>query len=424
MLDVELPEDTQAILLLCASFGQNRQVEPQPLSLSEYNSFVLWLRDQQMRPADLLTPSAKEHLQQLSINNLHPERLLALLARGVMLSLAVEKWTNCGIWILGRSDTNYPHLLKKRLKHSAPAILYGIGNMQLLSMGGLAIAGSRDVDEEVLGYTQRVAQTCAKQGIQVISGGARGVDQASMLGVLHAGGTSVGVLADSLTKAVVNSKYRSGIQEGRLTLISSYDPDAGFHVGNAMGRNKYIYALADYALVVSSSLRKGGTWAGAEEAIAKFKEIPVFVRMEPPISDGNQELYKLGAKAFPSEVSNDWRKLLSIDIAVNIKESGEEQIIISPDNSPKVGEDVLSNPQDIIYQAVLPLILKLLQQPQNIKYLAQYLDVRQSQMEDWLKRAIKEGRVKKTQKPVAYVVNKSDNQLSLWEVSQIKIGVK
>lgn len=124
----------------------------------------------------------------------------------------MEKWTNCGIWILGRSDARYPHLLKKRLKHSAPAIFYGIGNIQLLSMGGLAIAGSRDVDEEVLGYTQRVAQTCAKQGIQVISGGARGVDQASMLGVLHAGGTSVGVLADSLTKAVVNSKYRSGIQ--------------------------------------------------------------------------------------------------------------------------------------------------------------------------------------------------------------------
>jgi predicted Rossmann fold nucleotide-binding protein DprA/Smf involved in DNA uptake len=188
MLDVELPEDTQAILLLCASFGQNRQVEPQPLSLSEYNSFVLWLRDQQMRPADLLAPSAKEQLQQLSINNLYPERLLALLARWVMLSLAVEKWTNCGIWILGRSDARYPHLLKKRLKHSAPAILYGIGNVQLLSIGGLAIADSRD---------------------------------------------------------------------------------------------------ADYALVVSSSLGKGGTWAGAAEAIAKFKEIPVFVRMEPPISPGN-----------------------------------------------------------------------------------------------------------------------------------------
>jgi len=132
----------------------------------------------------------------------------------------------------------------------------------------------------------------------------------------------------------------------------------------------------------------------------------------------------LGAKAFPSEVSNNWRKLLSMDIAANIKESGKDETIVSPDNSPTLGEEVLSNPQDIIYQAVLPLILKLLQQPQSIKYLAQYLDVRQSQMEDWLKRAIKEDRVKKIQKPVAYVVNKSDNQLSLWEVSQIKIGVK
>jgi len=111
------------------------------------------------------------------------------------LSLAVEKWTNQGLWVLGRSDTNYPKRLKQRLKHSAPAILYGVGNIELLSLGGLAILGSRDVDDEIVGYTRRVAQNIAVQGMQVISGGARGVDQAAMLGVLDAGGTCVGVLA-------------------------------------------------------------------------------------------------------------------------------------------------------------------------------------------------------------------------------------
>jgi hypothetical protein len=110
--------------------------------------------------------------------------------------------------------------------------------------------------KSVLATLKEWREPCAAQEIQVVSGGARGVDQAAMLGVLDAGGTALGVLADSLSKAAVNSKYRPNIREGRLLLVSSYDPDAAFNTGNAMGRNKYIYAFADYTLVVSSSVGK------------------------------------------------------------------------------------------------------------------------------------------------------------------------
>ncbi len=399
MLNHVLPPDTQAILLLCASFGQNRQIEPQPLNLSEYNSLADWLRENQMRPADLLESIGKQKLQKITINKLDSDRLSALLERGMMLSLAVEKWTNQGLWVLGRSDTNYPKRLKQRLKHSAPAILYGVGNIELLSLGGLAILGSRDVDDEIVGYTRRVAQNIAVQGMQVISGGARGVDQAAMLGVLDAGRTCVGVLADSLTKAAVNSKYRSSIQEGRLTLISSYDPEAGFNAGNAMGRNKYIYALADYALVVSSSFGKGGTWAGAVEALSRLQDIPVFVRLHPTASEGNQQLHNQGAKAFPPEPWNDSLRELLVKAASWVETTTQESIL-----------DI--HPQEI-YQAVLPFILNHLQQPKDVKSLAECLDVRPSQMQDWLNKAVNEGKVKKINRPVAYVVNQSTTQLSL-----------
>ncbi|MBL1202733.1 MAG: DNA-processing protein DprA [Nostoc sp. GBBB01] len=399
MLNHVLPPDTQAILLLCASFGQNRQIEPQPLNLSEYNSLADWLRENQMRPADLLESIGKEKLQKITINKLDSDRLSALLERGMMLSLAVEKWTNQGLWVLGRSDTNYPKRLKQRLKHSAPAILYGVGNMELLSLGGLAILGSRDVDDEIVGYTRRVAQNIAVEGMQVISGGARGVDQSAMLGVLDAGRTCVGVLADSLTKAAVNSKYRSSIQEGRLTLISSYDPEAGFNTGNAMGRNKYIYALADYALVVNSSFGKGGTWAGAVEALSRLQDIPVFVRLHPTASEGNQQLHNQGAKPFPAEPWNDSLRELLVKAASWVETTTQESIL-----------DI--HPQEI-YQAVLPFILNHLQQPKDVKSLAECLDVRPSQMQDWLNKAVNEGKVKKINRPVAYVVNQSITQLSL-----------
>jgi DNA processing protein len=62
--------------------------------------------------------------------------------------------------------------------------------------------------------------------------------------------------------------------EGQLVLVSPYDPGAGFNVGNAMQRNKLIYALADAALVVNSDFEKGGTWTGAVEQLDKLKLVP------------------------------------------------------------------------------------------------------------------------------------------------------
>lgn len=410
-----LPPDTQAILLLCASFGQNRQTEPLPLTLSEYNLLTEWLRENQMRPADLLKTTAIEKIQKITINKLNPDRLIALLERGVMLSLAVEKWTSQGLWILGRGDAKYPKRFKQILKHSAPAIIYGVGNIELLSLGGLAIVGSRDVDEDMIQYTQRVAKTCSQQNIQVISGGARGIDQESMLGILNNGGTSVGVLADSLTKAAVSSKYRSAIREGRLTLISSYDPDAGFNTGNAMGRNKYIYSLADYALVVKSDLEKGGTWNGAVEALSKIKEIPVFVNMISPIRAGNQELYNRGAKPFPSEFENT--NLREIFTKAVVDSEAIKTAIISDKNSNPIVPEIRNISKDW-YEDFLRLLLDYLNQPKSPKDIETYCKSNTGlipgQIKVWLTRAMDENKVikRKIKNRVVYEVHPSVNQLS------------
>ena len=410
MLNHMLSPDTQAILLLCASFGQNRQTQPQPLTLSEYNFVAGWLRENDISPGDLLNPTLKNRLPNITIGKLDSHRLIALLERGVMLSLAVEKWTNQGLWILGRGDSQYPKRLKQRLRHSAPAILYGIGNIELLSQAGLAVVGSRDIDQEELDYTLQLGQTCAQQGIQVVSGGARGVDQAAMLAVLEAGGTALGILADSLSKIAVAGKYRAGIKEGRLTLVSTYDPNAGFNAGNAMGRNKYIYALADYALVVSSSFGKGGTWAGATEALEKIKDVPLFVRMQGTVPEGNQQLYKKGVKHFP-EVP--WNNLLKILGEAATSETNLEMSASNRDDFTDASTQVNQSSLKDIYEAVLPIILNHLQQPKDAKYLAESLDVRKTQMEDWLNRAVKEGKVRKIKNPLAYVANHKPALLSL-----------
>jgi DNA processing protein len=133
-----------------------------------------------------------------------------------------------------------------------------------------------------------------------VSGGAKGIDQAAMRGALEAGGKVSGVLADSLEKTTMNREHRNLLLDGQLVLISPYDPSAGFNVGNAMQRNKLIYALADASLVVSSDLNKGGTWAGAIEQLDKFKFVPVFIRSTGESSAGLDGLRKKGALPWPN----------------------------------------------------------------------------------------------------------------------------
>ena len=66
-----------------------------------------------------------------------------------------------------------------------------------------------------------------------------------------------------------------------------------------MGRNKLIYALADYGLVVSADHKKGGTWEGAVEELKRKPGRPVFIRMTGSVPVGNRKLVELGGVAFP-----------------------------------------------------------------------------------------------------------------------------
>jgi predicted Rossmann fold nucleotide-binding protein DprA/Smf involved in DNA uptake len=216
-----------------------------------------------------------------------------------MLSLAVETWQSAGVWVTSRHEVDYPERLH-RLKQNALPLIYGCGEKKLLSRGGLAMVGSRDVDAAGEEFTKRAAASAAHEEMQVVSGGARGVDQLAMLAALEAGGTVVGVLADSLLRSATSGQARESIQDRRLTLVSAFDPEAGFNVGNAMQRNKQIYALADFGLVVSSGFNEGGTWSGAIEQLEKLHLVPLFVRNGENVPKGNHELLRRGAAAFPA----------------------------------------------------------------------------------------------------------------------------
>ena len=295
-----LSSNAQAILLLTAPLIAGRgKPSVDPLTAGEYRRFARRLRELQREPADLLDSGARTLLKECRFDS-DPERIERLLGRGFLLSQVVERWRARAIWVLSRADAAYPQRLKKRLGEDAPPILYGCGDAALLEGGGLAVVGSRNVNDVLVEYTEEVGRLTAVARRVVISGGARGIDQAAMRGALEAGGNVVGILADSLEKAAVRREHREALMDGRLALICPYDPAARFNVGHAMQRNKLIYASADAALVVSSDYGKGGTWTGASEQLDKLKFVPIYVRAGGDVGKGLDELRKRGAKPWPS----------------------------------------------------------------------------------------------------------------------------
>lgn len=295
-----LSPNTQAILLLTTWFPKGKAGsadEFSPLTPKEWGRFAEWLKLQALQPQDLLDGEARVRLQGWRDTAIPAQRLLALLNRGSALALTLEKWLRAGLWVVTRADTDYPRRLKQRLRNESPAVLFGCGDRGLLNAGGLAVVGSRKADEDALDYTQKLGQLAAQAGINVVSGAARGIDEAAMLASLDAGGRAAGIMADSLLRASASAKYRSWLQAGTLALVTPFSPEAGFNTGNAMQRNKYIYCLADAALAVHSG-KQGGTWTGAQENLRQAW-VPLWVRDVQDSEAGNGLLIKAGAMKAP-----------------------------------------------------------------------------------------------------------------------------
>jgi predicted Rossmann fold nucleotide-binding protein DprA/Smf involved in DNA uptake len=357
------------------------------------------------------------------------ERLRELLGRGMQLALAVERWNQAGIWVVCRGDPDYPGRYRVQLGEQGPPVLYGAGVKALFAGGGLAAVGSRDADEECLAFAAEIGTRCARGGIPLVSGGARGVDAASMSSALAAGGTAVGVVADTLLERSLSRAARAGLAERRLLLVSPYHPEARFNTGNAMARNKLIYALADYALVICSGLHKGGTWTGAVEELRRKLGRPVFVRLEGATSEGNEKLADEGALPFPrlegEPLTLEWLShaatagrraptavelsllpsMQAVQAAANkAREPQPVFVTDSPPMSPAVPAAAT------IYDAALRAILSALDEPRTTEQLVTCPTIMESQitktqLHKWLKRAVDEGAIRKLTRPVRYARN-------------------
>jgi len=298
MLQPDLSSDARVLLLLCSYIGLPTEPDAAPLTLREWNPLARKLQAASLGPGDLLGWSASDFTTRFGLNDDEASRLARLLERFEALSIALDRLASLGIYPLTRGDGDYPARYLQRLKESAPLVLFYAGEKALLGQPGIAVVGSRHLDVAGQECAAFVGNACGFSGLVLYSGGAKGVDTISMRAALEARGTAVGILADSLERAIRVSEAREALSRGDLCLVTAQSPSAGFSVGAAMGRNRLIYTLADYAVVVASDAETGGTWAGATEAI-RNEWLPVFVLKHPHMPEGNRLLLERGALPLP-----------------------------------------------------------------------------------------------------------------------------
>jgi predicted Rossmann fold nucleotide-binding protein DprA/Smf involved in DNA uptake len=280
-------EDSIASLLLTTRLGD---AVPAPLSPSRY-----WrLLDSVPEPAVLLGLAADDLARRAGLSHDDLLQVERLLAGTTNLAFALERLERQGFVPLTAFDEGYPARLRERLADQAPPVLFAVGDRALLSTDGIGIVGSRSVTQEGAEVSRAVAERAAAEGLTVISGGAKGVDQAAMSAAHSAGGRVVAYLADSLQRRVREPETRRAVAEGSVCLATPYGPSAGFSAANAIGRNKLIYASARMTLVVAGDLERGGTWAGATEALRRGSGT-VAVWVGPGAGPGNARMVERGA---------------------------------------------------------------------------------------------------------------------------------
>ena len=423
--------NTQAILLMTSYFSKMAKSELKPLSPTEWGRFARWLNEQGNTPADLITDDPRTVLNNWVDPKISLDRIEKLLKRGHALALALEKWSRSGIWILTRSDADYPWLLKHRLRTDAPPVLFGCGNVRLLNQSGVSVVGSRNASDLDLNYAKELGRKLTEAGLSVVSGGARGIDEEAMLGALRNNGTVVGIMADSLLQAATASKWRQGLMSNDLVLVSPFYPEAGFNAGNAMARNKYIYCLSQAAVVVHSG-SKGGTWNGALENLKKHW-VPLWVKETLDVEAGNRHLVDQGGGWISGCIDNLDVKALAIHDSETSQHSsdlqsaaekpaghdaGTENVIKEASISvlpPGIGSgehlsecsikqevSEKNDPLDLSFYALFLHKLEQHHQPFTIDELAEQWELPKPLVGMWIKKAIDQQRLKKMSKPVRY----------------------
>jgi len=249
-----------------------------------------WLDENRIRFADFLeNRRLQEHV-------LKPEQVNALQSN---IPFTIETWKRLaaeGTDLVTLMDPDYPRLLKARLGPKAPPVLFVKGNRAVLNAVSVGFCGSRKASAKGLRVARDTASEVAKQGTNVISGYAAGVDLTVHEAALEAGSTTTLVLAEGVLRFKVKRALQKVWDWDRVAIVSEFLPDLPWTVHNAMHRNQVICGMS-HAMVLIEAKSSGGSMAAGNTCLELG--VPLFAAVYegmPRSAEGNEELLKRGAR--------------------------------------------------------------------------------------------------------------------------------
>src|SRR5262245_3600640 len=218
-------------------------------------------------------------------------------AAGVDAALA---WATApGHSIVTLADAGYP---KQLLEIAAPpALLYVLGNADLLARRGLAIVGSRNATPQGVANAERFARAFSEAGLTIASGLALGIDAAAHRGALDGAGSTIAVLGCGVD--VVYPQRNADLYHlvaARGALISEFPLGSPPLAVNFPRRNRLISGLARGVLVVEAALASGSLITARLAAEQGRDVFAIPGSIHSPLSKGCHALIKEGAKLVES----------------------------------------------------------------------------------------------------------------------------
>jgi DNA processing protein len=224
---------------------------------------------------------------------------------------------------VGRSEPEYPPLLRELHDPPAGLFLRGAADIELLRARSVALVGARACS----GYGSQVARLLGRElaaaGLVVLSGLARGVDGDGHRGALEAGGDTVAVLGCGVDRdyPAGHSQLAARVCERGL-VVSEYAPGVEPAPWRFPARNRIIAGLAAATVVVEARERSGALIT-ADFALEAGREVfAVPGEITSSLSAGTNALLRLGAT--PLTRAEDVLEALGIESpAVPTLELGE-----------------------------------------------------------------------------------------------------
>lgn len=212
-----------------------------------------------------------------------------------------------GVRILAYTDTDYPQSLQNL--SDKPLVLYVKGELPQANYA-LAIVGSRRCTEYGVRAAACFAQAMTREGIPIISGGAKGIDTAAHEACLQAGGVTVAVLGCGLDIVYPseNAKLFARIAE-HGALVTEYPPGVPPAAANFPARNRIVVGLSQAVLVAEAGKRSGAVITANIAADEGREVYCVPGNIFDGSSIGCHELIRTGAKLvdMPQDILDDKR---------------------------------------------------------------------------------------------------------------------